>query len=255
MVWLYLIFFILGCAIGSFLNVVIDRLPAGLTILGRSYCDQCRRTLPVFDLVPILSFFILGGRCRKCKKPISRQYPIVEGLTGFLFVVIFWRLVSGGSFSFLYLLFVLFISSVMVVVSVVDFKFSLIPTSLVFAASFVALFFDYFFKTSQEFSGFVIAAFCLAAFFGLIVFLTKGKGMGEGDIVLAFLIGMVLGLRDGMLAVFLAFLIGATVAVLLILVGRKRFGQTIPFAPFLVLGFFISFLFANQIINYYLMLY
>ncbi len=79
--------------------------------------------------------------------------------------------------------------------------------------------------------------------------------MGEGDIILAFLVGMVLGLRDGILAVFLAFLIGATFAVCLIFMGKKRFGQTIPFAPFLVLGFGISLLFANQIINYYLMLY
>lgn len=255
MVLTYLIFFILGSAIGSFLNVVIDRVPAGKTILGRSYCDRCRRTLSAFDLIPILSFFILGGRCRKCKKPISRQYPIIEGLTGFLFVVVFWKAAAGGNFNLIPLLFMLFISSIMIIVSVVDFKFSLIPTSMVFAASFVALFFDYFFKTSQEFSSFVIGAFCLAAFFGLIVFLTRGKGMGEGDIILAFLIGMVLGIRDGMLAVFLAFLTGATMAILLILFGRKRFGQTIPFAPFLVLGFFTSFLFASPIIDYYLGLF
>lgn len=255
MVLQYLIFFILGSAIGSFLNVVVDRVPAGRTILGRSYCDRCRRTLAAFDLIPILSFFILGGRCRKCKKPISRQYPIIEGLTGFLFVVVFWKAASGGNLDLIYLLFMLLISAVMVVVAAVDFKFSLIPTSMVFAASFAALFFDYFFKASQEFSGFVIAAFCLAAFFGLIVFLTRGKGMGEGDIILAFLIGMVLGIRDGTLAVFLAFLTGAAMAILLVLAGRKRFGQTIPFAPFLVLGFFISFLFANQIINYYLRLF
>ncbi|MDO8487110.1 MAG: prepilin peptidase [Candidatus Curtissbacteria bacterium] len=251
----YLIFFILGSAVGSFLNVVIDRVPAGLTILGRSYCDRCRRALSVFDLVPILSFFILGGRCRKCKKPISRQYPTIEGLTGLIFVAAFWKAASGGNFNLIYLIFILFIFSIMIIVSAVDFKFSLIPTSLVFAASFVALFFDYFFKTSPEFAGFVIAAFLLAAFFGLIVFLTKGKGMGEGDIILAFLIGMVLGIRDGTLAVFLAFLIGATMAIFLILAGRKRFGQTIPFAPFLVLGFFISLFFATPIINYYFRLF
>lgn len=251
----YFLFFILGSAVGSFLNVVIDRVPAGKTILGRSYCDRCRRTLSIFDLIPILSFFVLGGRCRKCKKPVSRQYPTVEGLTGILFVVVFWKVASGGNFNLIPLLFMFFISSIMVVVSAVDFKFSLIPTSMVFAASFVALFFDYFFKSSQEFSGFVIGAFCLAAFFGLIVFFTHGKGMGEGDIILAFLMGMVLGIRDGTVAVFLAFLTGATMAILLILFGRKRFGQTIPFAPFLVLGFFISFLFAGPIINFYLRLF
>jgi len=223
--------------------------------LGRSYCEGCGRTLGGFDLVPIISFFALNRRCKRCKNPISWQYPIVEALTGFIFAVSFWRFVSDGNFNLIYLLFILFISSILIIVSAVDFKFSLIPTSLVFGASLAVLLFDYFSKNSQDFVGFTAAAFLLAAFFGIIVFLTRGKGMGEGDIILAFLIGMVLGLRDGILAVFLAFLIGATFALCLIFTGKKRFGQTIPFAPFLVLGFWISLLFANPIINYYLMLY
>jgi len=254
-IFFYILSFVLGACVGSFLNVFIDRVPKGQTILGRSHCDRCGKTLGGFDLVPIVSFFAIGKRCRWCRKPISWQYPIVEILTGLVFAIAFWKFAASSSFNLIYLLFILFISSILIVVSAIDFKFSLIPTSLVFAASLVSLFFNYFSLNSQDFVVFIAAAFLLAAFFGVIVFLTRGKGMGEGDIILAFLVGMVLGLRDGILAVFLAFLIGATFAVCLIFMGKKRFGQTIPFAPFLVLGFGISLLFANQIINYYLMLY
>lgn len=255
MVFIYMLLFVLGSAVGSFLNVVIGRVPAGQTILGRSYCDWCGRTLGGFDLIPVISFFALGRCCLSCKKAISWQYPIVEAATGFIFVAVFWKSQLGASFNLIHFLFLLFISSILIIVSAVDFKFSLIPTSLVFAASLAALLFDYFSKNSQDFVGFIVAAFAQGAFFAIIVFLTRGKGMGEGDIILAFLIGMVLGMRDGTLAVFLAFLIGATFALCLIFTGRKRFGQTIPFAPFLVLGFFISLFFAQPIINWYLMLY
>ncbi|MEX2028330.1 MAG: prepilin peptidase [Candidatus Curtissbacteria bacterium] len=250
----FLLLFVLGASAGSFLNVVIDRLPSRLTLSGRSRCDWCGETLGIRDLIPILSFFVLGRRCRRCKKPISWQYPIVEVLTGTLFVLTFWRMVANGNFNLAYFVYILFVSCILVVVAAVDFKFSLIPTSAVFAASLVSLFFNYFSRNSGDFVGFTIGAFALAAFFGLIVFLTRGRGMGEGDIVLGFLMGMVLGIRDGTLAVFLAFLLGAVVAIFLIGAGRKRFGQTIPFAPFLVLGFWISLFLGNSIIDYYMRL-
>lgn len=255
MAFLYLTFFILGSAIGSFLNVVADRVPAGKSILGRSHCDYCRRKLSAFDLVPIFSFFVIGGRCRRCKKRLSWQYPIAETVCGFLFLLSFWQFTQVGSLNFLNLIYILFICSIMVLVAIVDFKSLLIPTSFVFAASLIALFYDYFFKSSSDFITSIIGAFVFALFFALIVLVTRGRGMGEGDIILAFLIGMVLGMRDGMLAIFLAFLFGAVVAIFLIIFGKKRFGQAIPFAPFLVLGFFTSLFFAGPIINYYLLLY
>src|SRR3989344_5455446 len=144
-------FFILGTAVGSFLNVVIDRTSQCQSILGRSYCDYCRATLGVVDLIPILSFTALSGRCRHCRKKLSWQYPIVEGLSAFLFVLAFWVLFLAGQLSIITLLYYFFLISMKVVVAVVDFKYSLVPTTLVFAASLVSLFYNYFFLTSGQF--------------------------------------------------------------------------------------------------------
>lgn len=250
---LYLVlFFILGSAFGSFLNVVIDRVSSGGTILGRSRCDHCKATLSSVDLVPIVSFVMLGARCRYCKKPLSWQYPAVEGITAILFTLVFWVLVLGGPFNILTLLFWLLIVCVMVVVGAIDIKFSLIPTSFVYALSLLALFYAYFIYPSPVFVDHVIAAFGAAVFFLLIVLVTFGRGMGQGDIVLAFLMGMVLGIKLTVLALFLAFLIGAVVSIFLILIGRKKFGNTIPFGPFLVLGFFFCLFWGNLILQTYL---
>jgi len=250
-----ILFFILGTAVGSFLNVVIDRTTQGQSILGRSYCDYCRATLGVVDLIPILSFTALSGRCRHCRKKLSWQYPIVETVTGLLFVRSFLILTVSGQLTITTLLYYFFLISILIVVAVVDFKFSLVPTTLVFLASLLALFYNYFFLTSGQFVQSVAAAFGTAVFFLVIVILTRGRGMGEGDVVLGFLIGMVLGLKESVLAIFLAFLIGAIISLFLITLGKKHFGQTVPFAPFLSLGFLISLFWAKEIINWYLMLY
>jgi len=249
------LFFILGSAIGSFLNVVIDRTVRRETLLGRSYCDNCHATLGTVDLVPIFSFVGLGGRCRVCKKPVSWQYPIVEAVAGILFVVSFLALSTAGNLTIASLLFYFFLVSILIVVAAVDFKFSLIPTSFVYLASLVALLYNFIFLSQDAFIQNVGAAFLAAVVFGLIVLVTRGKGMGSGDITLAFLMGLVLGFFQMVLAVFLAFFFGALVSVFLIILGKKHFGQTIPFAPFLVLGFLLGLFWGRQILAWYLMVY
>ncbi|MBI4037897.1 prepilin peptidase [Candidatus Curtissbacteria bacterium] len=255
MFFVLLLAFILGGAIGSFLNVVIDRSTRGESILGRSYCDHCKATLSTIDLIPIISFVSFGARCRYCKKPISWQYPIVEGITGALFVLAFMVVSGNGQSSLISLTYVFFIISIAIVVAVVDFKFSLIPTSLVFLASLVALFFNYFALPTPLFIDRILAAFGVAIFFWLIVVITRKRGMGEGDIVLGFMMGMILGIKGGTLAVFLGFLVGAVVSLALIFFGKKHFGQTVPFAPFLVLGLLVSMFWGQRIVDVYLMLY
>lgn len=250
-----LIVFILGSAIGSFLNVVIDRVSRRETILGRSYCDHCRATLSTLDLIPIVSFVSLGARCRYCKKPISWQYPIVEALTGSLFVIAFAVLASGTMLSLATLAYYFVLIAIALIVAVVDLKFSLIPTSFVFLASFVALIYNFFTFSTGDFIAYVVTAFGLAIVFALLVIVTRGRGMGEGDVVLAFLIGIVLGFKATLVAIFIAFLSGAFIAILLIILGKKKFGQTIPFAPFLILGFLTSLFWAKPILEWYLMIY
>lgn len=255
MIFQILLFFIFGSAIGSFLNVVIDRTVAGQSILGRSYCDWCRAKLTAVDLVPIASFVALGAKCRRCKKPISWQYPLVEAVTGALFVLTFLAIAATNQLGIIVLIYYLLIICVMVVVAAIDLKFYLIPTTFVFVASLIALFYNYFFLSSNVFVDHVAAAFAAAIFFMLIVLLTFGRGMGEGDIFLGFLIGMVLGLKGTMVAIFMAFIVGAVVSLFLIAFGKKKFGQTVPFGPFLVLGFLTSLYFGELLINWYLMLY
>lgn len=246
--------FIAGSAIGSFLNVVIDRSIRRETILGWSYCDHCRATLKTLDLIPIFSFILLSARCRYCKKPLSWQYPAVELSTALLFSLTFWILAASSGFSFGMLLYYFFLISTLVVVFAIDLKFSLIPTTLVFAASLVSLFYNYFSLPSDLFVQHVFAAFFASLFFLAIVLVTFGRGMGQGDISLAFLMGIVLGIKAAALAIFLSFLTGAIVSLLLIMLGRKRFGQTVPFAPFLVFGFLVSLFWGPALINWYLLM-
>lgn len=255
MIFYLVLFFAFGSAIGSFLNVVIDRTTRRESLLGRSYCEHCKATLKTVDLIPIFSFVGLSGRCRFCKKPISWQYPIVEAITGVLFASAFLSLANASQLSLINLFYFLFLIGTLIVVAVVDFKFSLIPTTFVYLASFLSLFYNYFFLSSELFINHVLTAFGAAVFFLLIVLLTRGRGMGEGDIIFAFLIGMVLGFEKTLVSLMLSFLIGALVALLLVAVGRKKFGETVPFAPFLALGLLISLFWGERILNWYLMVY
>ena len=255
MVLFLIFFFILGSAIGSFLNVVIDRTIRRETLLGRSYCDNCHATLKTVDLIPIFSFVGLGGRCRVCKKPVSWQYPIVEAIAGILFIISFLVLSAADNLTIASLLLNFFLVSVLIIVAVVDIKFSLIPTSFVYLASLVTLFYNFIFLSRDAFVQNVGTAFLAALVFGLIVFVTRGKGMGTGDITLAFLMGLVLGFSQMVLSVFLAFFFGALVSVFLIIFCKKHFGQTIPFAPFLVLGFLIALFWGGPLLEWYLMVY
>lgn len=145
--------------------------------------------------------------------------------------------------------------TVLLVVAVVDFKYSLIPTTYIYGLSIVVLFYNYLSLPSYDFVMRVLAGFVAAAFFILIILITRGRGMGEGDIPLAFLIGLALGPLNGMLAFFLAFLSGALVSIFLIIFRFKNIGQAVPFAPFLISGFFAAFFWASPLIHWYLMLY
>lgn len=246
------LFFILGSAVGSFLNVVVDRVVKGGNILGRSRCDYCRTVLSVLDLVPVVSFITLGGRCRYCRRKLALQYPLVESLCGFLFSLTFYMLVLQAYFSLLLLAYYLFIISVLIVVAIVDLRFSLIPTSFVFASSLVSLFYNYFYLDSGDFVRSVFSAFALALSFLGIVALTRGKGMGSGDIPLVFLLGLFLGWPKSLAAIFLAFLSGAAISIILLASRKKTLGQAIPFGPFLIASAVAVLFWGNALINWYL---
>lgn len=243
--------FLIGIFIGSFLNVIIDRLPRKETIAkGRSYCEYCKKTLSWYDLIPLLSFLMLKGKCRYCHKKLSVYYPIIELSTGILFAVIYsWVLrIYPLPFTIFHLIYYLIIISAFVVIFFEDVKFGIIPDKVVFPAIVITLLYliiNFQFVIGKVAGGsifnYVFSAIGTCTFFLLLFLITKGKGMGFGDVKLAFLLGLILGFPKIILALYLAFLTGAIVGIILILWKKKMsIKETIPFGPFLIAGSLLS---------------
>jgi leader peptidase (prepilin peptidase)/N-methyltransferase len=250
-----LLLFILGIFVGSFLNVVIDRLPRKETIIrGRSHCEFCKKELAWYDLIPLFSFLILKGKCRYCHRPIGLLYPVIEFSTGILFLATF-VFVYGLNFqftsfdlqlnTFISLVYYLIIISSFIIIFFEDLEFGIIPDIVVFPAIIITL--AYLFIIHALLLIVYLSSAVLACAFFLILFLiTKGKGMGFGDVKLAFLLGLILGFPKIILALYLAFLTGAFVGIILILWKKKKsIKETIPFGPFLIAGFLISLFLGN----------
>jgi len=244
-----LVIFIFGLAVGSFLNCLIYRLETDKSfILGRSFCPRCHHKLEVLDLIPIFSFLFLKGKCRYCHKKISFQYPLVEMFTGALFVLCFL-------FQAPYYLFI--IVPFLIVIFVYDLKHYIIPDKIIYPAIGIALILNFQFLISNQYSIFnssILSALGAAGFFLLIVLVSSGKWMGIGDIKLGFLMGLVLGFPNILLALFLAFMMGAIIGVGLVGFKKKNMKSEVPFGPFLVLGTLISLFWGQEIINWYLSL-
>lgn len=254
--------FIIGLMVGSFLNVVIFRLATDDKIVNaRSKCLACGHGLAWRDLLPVLSFMALRGKCRYCKGKISWQYPLIEAVAGILFAALFAALFSSGDFGlFNTIKFILgaYIFSALVVIFVFDIRHYIIPDEVVFPAIGVALLLSglniylaangWDTRVALDFLG---GSLLMGGFFEFLVIITEGKGMGGGDVKLGFLLGLVLGISKSLLALFLSFISGAVVGILLIILGKKKMGSMLPFAPFLILGFFVSFFRGNEIIAWY----
>jgi len=233
-----LLLFILGLCFGSFLNVVIYRLPKNKSLFGRSYCDNCKRKLSFFDLIPLLSFVFLKGKCRYCKKKIDPIIPIVELITGILFATTILKFPVFSPSSLLNLIYYLFILSSLVSIFFIDIKNGIIPNKITYPAIFLTFIFVFF---DQRIIESFLTAFLTALFFFLLYIFTRRRGMGFGDIKLVFLIGLFLGFLKIIFSLYIAFLTGAFVSLILILWGKKKFSKdSIAFGPFLVLGAIIT---------------
>ncbi len=252
----FLSIFLFGLIIGSFLNCVIYRLETDDNPLkGRSYCPKCKHTLIWKDLIPVFSFIFLKGSCRYCQKKISWQYPLVEIATGLLFVLIFNQLFVGDYLSFFYYL---IIAALLIIIFVVDLKHYIIPDKIVYLAIIVALAFNLQYLFLNQFLVFknsVMSAVLAAGFFLAIVLITKGKGMGIGDIKLAFFMGLFLSWPNILVALFLAFSIGAIIGAGMIIAKNKTLKSEMPFGPFLITGTFMALFLGEQVINWYLNLF
>lgn len=251
--------FLLGTIIGSFLNVVIFRFNSGKTIVkGRSICMTCNRDLRWYELIPILSFLIQNGKCRRCAIKISHQYPLVEFLTGLVFALISYKFLpimyTSLSVYVLIVVFFVFIFSLLIVISVYDLRHKIIPDKLVYIFIFIS-FLSLFVNSSIAGAGFIfmlpswtglIAGPILAIPFALLWYFSKGRLMGLGDGKLILGIGWLLGLSAGLFSLVISFWLGTIVGLLLIFLSKKRMNMKteIPFAPFLIISAFITFLFS-----------
>ena len=251
-----IIVFLLGLFIGSFLNCLIYRLWHKQSFLkGRSYCPKCKHKLSWYDLIPVLSFLILRGKCRYCQEKISWQYPLVEMATGFLFFLVF--IFQSGFVGYYFIL----ASCFLIVIFVYDLQHFIIPDKVIFSAIGVSflyqLIFNWILKIDNQFSilNYLGAAFVASAFFLFIVLISQGKWMGLGDVKLAFFMGLLLGFPNILVALFLAFSIGAIIGVGLVVFGRKKLKSEIPFGPFLVGGTLVAMFFSSDLINWYLNLF
>jgi len=243
----YLAFFIIGLFFGSFLNVIIYRFPEMKDVfLGRSYCPKCKKTIPFYDLLPLFSYLILGGKCRFCRKSISIQYPIIEVATGLLFVLAYY--IFGFNLS---LIFYLPIFMLLVLIFVYDLKHLEIPE--VFSWLFLALaILAGLFASIYSLDSFLLGGLVGGGILGILVGISDERWMGSGDIKIGLGFGFLLGYPNALLFLFLSFVIGAVFGVVAILVKKGKLKSQIPFAPFLIVSAIITLLFGQRLIDYYL---
>lgn len=240
--------FLTGTVFGSFYNVLIDRLPFGKNIVTkRSRCDNCHRQIAWYDLIPVLSFILLNGKCRLCAKKLSFYYPVIELLTGILFVVvIFASYQTVASIHFVF--YQLIVYSGLFIIFFTDLKYRLIPDEIMAILILSAFFYLVLFNISS-FGQNILGAVAFCAFFLFLIIITKGKGMGLGDAKLAFFIGLYLGIIKTLIAFYVSFLTGAGFAVVAMLLKKKTLKSTLPFGPFLIFGIIASQIYSSQILT------
>ena len=262
-IMLYIIFFfVLGLIVGSFLNVCIYRLARGESIIfPSSYCPQCQHKLNISDLIPVFSYLFLAGKCRYCQAPISFRYPLVELATGVLFSSMYFLFPT-----FLELIFGLFFVCVLVIIFFIDLEHQVIPDSvslsgiaggLIYGLILTLIAFNKlgFQPALTSILGALLGYAILfsIAKLGKVVF--KKEAMGEGDLFVAALLGAFLGWQGVLLALFLAYLLAGLAAVLLLVLGRVKLGESVPFGPALALGGILALFFGKQLLTWYLALF
>ncbi|HSX14529.1 MAG TPA: prepilin peptidase [Candidatus Saccharimonadales bacterium] len=247
---------LLGLMVGSFINAVVWRIHEHKPIArDRSECENCHHKLGLWDLIPVFSWLFLKGRCRYCHKPISVQNPLVELLTGGLFMLSYIQLAPVSTLGRINFVVWLYVLGSLIVLSLYDWRWMLLPDVVMMPALLVALIpLVAAIATGQPHQvwlGPIIAALLAGGSFYLLAAVSSGRWMGGGDIKLVALIGLVLGLQMTVVAMFLAFTIAAVVSLGLIATKRKTRRDHIAFGPFLALGCVLAMLYGHQLLNWY----
>ncbi|MBN2399482.1 MAG: prepilin peptidase [Candidatus Aminicenantes bacterium] len=238
---------VFGLIIGSFLNVVIHRLPLGENVVfPPSHCPHCRANIPFYYNIPVCSYLFLRGRCHSCRSPISIQYPLVEGFCAFSFWLTwqFFGLSTTAIFSVVFI-------SLLITLAVIDLKHMILPDELTLGGS--ALFFTYsFFNPAVSQLDAVLsglgAALVFSGFFYFYLKVRKIEGLGFGDVKMVLLMGLFLGLQRLVVAIFLASFSGLLVGLFFMVFKKKNLKFALPFGPFLSLGSYVSLFWGNDIL-------
>lgn len=247
----FVLIFILGLIVGSFSNVCIYRIPRNESIIyPASHCPKCRSNIKPVDNIPLLSYILLKGRCRSCKSKISIQYPIVELLTGLIYLIIY--LIYDLSIqSLIYII----LSSTLIIIAFIDLNEQIVPDVISLPGiviGFIISFFVPYISFINSALGVLVGGgiILIIGMAGSVIF--KKEAMGGGDVKLAAMIGAFLGWRYIVISLFLGFFLGALAGIFLIMSKIKSREDTVPFGPFIVLGSFITLLWGDKIISWYI---
>lgn len=245
---------VLGLAWGSFLNVVIFRLPRDMSLLRPpSACTQCGKNIPPYDNIPFLSYIILGGKCRFCKAKISFSYPLVEILAPLSFLILY----TQHQLNFFFFASCLF-TSALIVLGFIDFYHKILPDEITLSGLVLALIYSLFrtdFTLLQALIGAVSGAGFLLLVYGTYYLLRKKEGLGMGDVTMMLFVGAFLGWQLSLFTLILASFAGALVGILLILSKKRDIQYALPFGTFLAPAAFAALLWGEKIINAYLGLF
>jgi len=242
--------FIFGLIIGSFLNAVIFRLDSdGSVVMKRSHCMHCGHELEALDLIPVISFIFLLGRCRYCSRKISWQYPLVEIMTGIIFIL----LLISYQFQVINLKFIfdLVIVCFLVIIGVFDFKHYLILDRIVIPVLAIVIIRSIFFESILSS---LIGACLVAGFFALQYYFSKGRWIGFGDVKFGLVLGVLFGLKMSIVMLIIAYFLGAIAGLTLIFLKRKNLSSQLPFGVFLSISAIIMILYGHHITDWYLKL-
>jgi leader peptidase (prepilin peptidase)/N-methyltransferase len=238
--------FVLGAVVGSFLNVIILRLPEEKSIVfPASHCPKCRHAIRVYDNIPLISYLFLKGRCRDCGGSISLRYPLVEGLTAILSLLIYWKF--GPSLQ--YLCVFLFTCS-LVVITFIDLDHQIIPDVISLPGIpvfFLAAIFVMNLRFLDAFLGFLIGGGVLYSVAFVYELITKREGMGGGDIKLLAMIGAFLGWQSLLFVLLISSFAGAAVGITIMIVKGRDMKYAVPFGPFLSLGAIVYLFFSSYL--------
>ena len=241
---LYIMIFLIGISIGSFLNVCIYRIPKKEDIVfERSHCMSCGNVLKWYELIPLFSFLVQGGKCRNCKTKLSVQYPLIELLNGLIYV---WIFMAKG-FQPESILFCI-CASVLIVISVIDWRTYEIPFGCNIIIGILGI--VRVFLNLAHWYDYVIGFFAVSGLFLIMYWITKGRGIGGGDIKLMAAAGLLLGWQNILLSLMIGSIAGSVIHLALMKIQGKD--RVLAFGPYLAFGIFISMLYGNDIITWYL---